>query len=607
MHTINVITPGITIKDGKSNITVWAPNAERVYCRTYDPDKEIALIKQAYGYWNICSEMIGSGQEYHFVVDGKVLPDPASRSQPHGVHGRSAVVDLHFEWTDQHYRCPALREFIIYELHVGTFSPTHDFEGVIARLPYLRDLGITAIEIMPVAQFPGERNWGYDGTFLFAVQHSYGGAEGLQRLVNACHQNGIAVILDVVYNHFGPEGNYLEEYGPYLTDKYKTPWGKAVNYDDAWNNGVRDFICENVRMWLRDFHIDALRLDAVHAIKDFSPVHILQDIRRTVNELMQESGKVHYVIAECDLNDRRFLESLQKNGFALDAQWVDEFHHTLRVAAGEEKKGYYTEFNGVKHLAKAYRDAYVYTGEFSSHRQKFFGSHTEGIPAERFVIFSQNHDQVGNRMLGERSSKLYSPSLQRLLAMAVITSPFVPLIFMGEEWASQKPFLYFISHSDATLIAAVRKGRREEFAYADTASVPDPQNIETFRRSVLDWEERTLLPQTSMHLYYKALIQLRKTDIIPQQIDREAIQVTYSEERETLRIVYPYTERALVCLFNFSSSPQVFQVEEDGDWQKVMDSADPLWGGTGATVYHPDDGALIIPAQSGCLFHITEL
>lgn len=607
MHTFNVITPGITIKDGKSHITVWAPNAERVHCRIYDPDKEIALTKQAYGYWNVCSEMIRTRQEYHFVIDGKTLPDPASRSQPHGVHGRSAVVDLHFEWTDQHYQCPPLREFIIYELHVGTFSSTHDFDGVIARLPYLRDLGITAIEIMPVAQFPGERNWGYDGTFLFAVQHSYGGVDGLQRLVNACHQSGIAVILDVVYNHFGPEGNYLEEYGPYLTDKYKTPWGKAVNYDDVWNNGVRDFICENVRMWLRDFHIDGLRLDAVHAIKDFSPVHILQDIRRTVDELMQKSGKTHYLIAECDLNDRRFLEPLQKNGFALDAQWVDEFHHTLRVAAGEEKKGYYTEFNGVKHLAKAYQDAYVYTGEFSSHRQKFFGSSATGIPAEKFIIFSQNHDQVGNRMLGERSSKLYSPSLQRLLAMAVITSPFVPLIFMGEEWASQKPFLYFISHSDERLIAAVRKGRRAEFAYTDAASVPDPQKTETYHRCVLDWEERILPPQASMRLYYKALIELRKTNIIFQHIEREAIQVNCAEESETLRITYPYANRALVCFFNFSSSPQVFEVQEEGAWQKVMDSADSRWGGTGAAVYDPHNGTLIVPAQSGCLFHITQL
>src|SRR5687768_905399 len=308
---------------------------------------------------------------------------------------------------------------------------------------------------MPVAQFPGKRNWGYDGVYPFAVQNSYGGYKGLQQLVNACHQKGLAVILDVVYNHLGPEGNYFSAYGPYFTEEYKTPWGGAINFDDAWSDGVRNYFIENALMWFRDFHIDALRLDAVHAIKDFGSKHILREIKEQVNILMEQTGKKHYLIAECDLNDTQFIDPLEKRGFGMDAQWIDEFHHALRVTATGEKTGYYSDFSGIEHLAKAYKDAYVYDGQFSPHRFKNFGVKAQDNPGRQFIVFSQNHDQVGNRMLGERSSQLVSYEMQKLMAGAVLVSPYLPMLFMGEEYSESHPFLYFVSHTDPELAEAV--------------------------------------------------------------------------------------------------------------------------------------------------------
>lgn len=298
-------------------------------------------------------------------------PDPASLAQPDGVHGTSQAINIkNFEWTDSQWKNIPLEEYILYEIHTGTFTPQGTFESIEKKLDYLKDLGVNAIEIMPVAQFPGNRNWGYDGVFPFAVQNSYGGANALQQLVNTCHQKSIAVVLDVVYNHLGPEGNYLPQFAPYFTDKYKTPWGSAINFDDAWCDGVRHYFIENALMWFRDFHIDALRLDAVHAIKDFSPVHILQEIRDYVNELEKVTGRNYYLIVESDLNDPRYINPLEECGYGMNAQWIDEFHHALRVTAGGEPTGYYSDFKPVQHLAKAYKDAYVYDGQFSPHRKK---------------------------------------------------------------------------------------------------------------------------------------------------------------------------------------------------------------------------------------------
>lgn len=581
MHRATNKHIGLSIRDKVAHLTVWAPDAKSVTCLLLEANSEIPLVPEDYGYWEMETELLQDGDRYRILIDGEDLPDPASRAQPEGVHGPSAAVDLAYAWTDEQYIPPTQRELIIYELHVGTFSDSHDFQGVIAHLPHLIDLGINAIEVMPVAQYPGERNWGYDGVFPFAVQHHYGGAKGLQALVNACHAAGIAVILDVVYNHFGPEGNYLPKFAPYLTDKYGTPWGKAVNFDDAHNYGVRDFILDNVRMWFEDFHIDGLRMDAVHAIKDFSPTHILQEIRQLTDSIAQTHGKPHYLFVECDLNDRKYLEPLQKNGFAMDGQWLDEFHHALRVAVGEEKTGYYAEFNGVAHLAKAYQSAYVFDGNFSSHRKKFFGSSADGIAGECFIVFSQNHDQVGNRMLGERSTALFDAQKLRLMAMAVILSPFTPMLFMGEEWASKTPFQYFVSHGDKELIAAVRKGRKAEFAdFHAEGETPDPQALSTFNVSVLDWREKESHDGQQFFQYYKALLGLRKTVLASSVWKRDHLNVKLDKDKEVITITITGTEQDYRFILNFSSATKRIDIGAGQQWSVCWNSDDQAWGGT---------------------------
>lgn len=560
--------------DGKVwHIVVWAPLATQVSCRFFGIAVTIPLQRQQYGYWHTETTLVLTGERYKIIVDDQELPDPISLSQPDGVHGASEVLDLSFSWTDQDYRPPAQSDLIIYELHVGTFTTTNDFDGVIEKIPYLKNLGITAIEIMPVAQFPGERNWGYDGVYLSAVQHSYGGAKGLQKLVDACHQAQIAVILDVVYNHLGPEGNYLPYFGPYFTDKYHTPWGDAVNYDDRLSHGMRDLVLNNVRMWFEDFHIDGLRMDAVHAIKDFSAAHILQHIRQETDDIMIRTGKHRFLFVECDLNDRRFLEPLTKNGFGMDAQWLDEFHHALRVSVGEARIGYYEEFNGIAHLAKAYKKGYVFDGCYSSHRQKFFGSNTHGLGADRFIVFCQNHDQVGNRMLGERASTLYSVEKNRLMAFAVLISPYLPLLFMGEEWGTKKSFSYFISHGDPNLVELVRQGRKEEFRdFQSDHDVPDPQAEITFQQAVLNWSE---LGEASnkRHLdYYKALIALRKNNSLLKNVRWENLRVDCQEEKHVLVIHFEEHDQHLVAIMNFSDRTQQVCLPPTKQWTLEFDT-----------------------------------
>ncbi|MGV3585923.1 MAG: malto-oligosyltrehalose trehalohydrolase, partial [Adhaeribacter sp.] len=444
---------------GEAIIRVWAPKAQQVAVALPD-NITLPLQDEEFGYWSAKTYQLEPGDTYQFILDDdKKLPDPASLSQPEGVHGPSQALAIkNFAWTDTAWKNIPLGDYILYELHTGTFTPEGTFAALEEKLDYLIKLGVNAIEIMPVVQFPGSRNWGYDGVFPYAVQDSYGGAAGLQHLVDVCHQKGIAVILDVVYNHLGPEGNYLGEYGHYFTDKYNTPWGPALNFDDAWCDGVRQYFVENLLMWFRDFHIDAVRMDAVHAIKDFSPTHILREMKQLVNQLMQETGRTHYMIVELDLNDTRFINPLEEQGYGMDAQWIDEFHHALRVTATGENTGYYADFSGIQHLAKTYQDAYVYDGQYSPHRNKTFGIKAENNPGEQFIVFSQNHDQVGNRMLGERTSTLTTYEMQKLLAAAVIVSPYLPMLWMGEEYSEPNPFLYFVSHTDPELAEAVRKG-----------------------------------------------------------------------------------------------------------------------------------------------------
>lgn len=570
------------LNDGTAEIKLWAPLLKHAAIRVND-ETAIDLDKQQFGYWGLNTPEIKPGDRYKFVADGKELPDPASLAQPDGVHEASEAIDLHnFDWTDRDWKNPSVEDYIIYELHTGTFSPSANFEGIIEKLDYLLDLGITAIELMPVAQFPGARNWGYDGVFPFAVQNSYGGQAGLRKLINICHGKGLAVVLDVVYNHLGPEGNYLPVYAPYFTEKYKTPWGNAINYDDAWCDGVREYFAENALMWFRDFHIDALRLDAVHAIKDFSPKHILKEIKEKVDHLSKEAGKQYHLLVECDLNDTRYINSTGNDGYGMDAQWTDEFHHALRVAAGQEKNGYYSDFTGISDLAKAYTDAYVYTGQYSAQRFKHFGMQANN-PGNQFIVFSQNHDQVGNRMLGERTSALVSFEMQKLMAAAVMIGPYVPLLFMGEEWSAQTPFLYFVSHSDEELIKAVQKGRKDEFAaFHAEGEAPDPQAEDTFTRSTLNWDELKNERSQAMLGYYKALISLKKTNSVLQSHDRTKLSVEFDEEKNTLRLIRFNEGMQVICLLNFSQKPQPIVLPEKADWQLLLCSADKKWLGPGA-------------------------
>jgi maltooligosyltrehalose trehalohydrolase len=453
--------------------------------------------------------------DYAFSVDGgQPLPDPRSPWQPKGVHGPSRTVDhAAFPWSDGGWRGGTpLSEALIYELHVGTFTPEGTFEAVIDKIPHLLELGVTHVELMPVAEFPGRWGWGYDGVDLFAPHSAYGGPEGLKRLVDSCHGAGLAVILDVVYNHLGPDGNYLGRFGPYFTDRYSTPWGQAVNFDGPHSDQVRDFVTDNACMWLADYHLDGLRLDAIHAIVDTSATHILEEVGRRVHALGERLDRRLVVIAESDLNDPRLVRPLESGGYGLDAAWSDDFHHALHAVLTGERTGYYQDFGSLADLARALESAYVYDGRYSVHRRRRHGRAPEGVPPHRFLGYLQNHDQVGNRPRGERSAALMSPGRLKIGAALVLTAPFVPLLFAGEEWGASTPFLYFTDHQDRELGRAVSEGRRREFASFgwDPEAVPDPQDRQSFLRSRLDWAEVTRPPHSDLIDWHRRLVALRR-------------------------------------------------------------------------------------------------
>ena len=577
---------GINFNDaGKSSVVVWAPERKQIELLITGRKEPVPLVKDDFGYWTVSTTAIRPGDLYTFRIDGKnEFPDPASLFQPRDVHKSSQAVNLKsFKWNDSGWKNFPLQEYIIYELHTGTFTPEGTFAGIESRLDHLIDLGITAIEIMPVAQFPGNRNWGYDGVFPFAVQNTYGGPEGLQQLVDACHRRQLAVILDVVYNHIGPEGNYFKSYGPYFTEKYKTPWGEAINLDDAWCDGVRNYFIENALMWFRDFHIDALRLDAVHALKDFSANHFLRELRQRVNELQQTTGRQHYLIIECDLNDTKYINPEKEGAFGMDSQWIDEFHHALRVTATGERTGYYSDFNGIEHLAKAYTHAYVYDGQFSPHRKKIFGVSAERNPGEQFIVFSQNHDQVGNRMAGERTSVLVSFEMQKLMAGAVMVAPFLPMLFMGEEWSEPNPFLYFISHTDPDLVEAVRKGRKEEFAaFHAQGEPPDPFAETTFQQSKLQWQLTGEKHHGVMLKYYRELISIRKKTPALAIPNRKNIEVICDPAQSKLTVHRWTSTQHVYCYMNFSTKQLSFTLPDDkGIFQVIFNSFAEKWNGPG--------------------------
>jgi maltooligosyltrehalose trehalohydrolase len=510
---------------------VWAPNAERVDVSI--DGGTAAMESTGDGWWEKTLEEAAAGTRYLFPVDGSAgRPDPRSHDQPAGVHGPSQVVDhARFAWTDHGWKGFLLPGSVLYELHLGTFSSEGTFEGVIEKIPHLVALGVDAIELMPVCEFSGSRGWGYDGVDLFAPHSAYGGPEGLKQLVDACHGAGLGVVMDVVYNHLGPAGNYLPEFGPYFSERHNTNWGAALNLDGPHSDEVRRFVIDNALMWLRDYHCDGLRLDAVHAIIDDSSVHILEQLATEVQTLAAHLGRPLWLMPESDLNDPKFVRGIDIGGFGLDASWADEWHHALHACLTGERGGYYEDFGRIAQLAKALKQAWVYDGIWSPHRQRTHGRHPGLLPGNRFVVSTQNHDQVGNRALGERSGALMSQGRLKIAAALLLTSPFIPLLFMGEEWAASTPFQYFTDHPDPELGRAVSEGRRREFAHFgwDPERVPDPQARATFERSKLDWSE----PGTGFHLemleWYSELIALRRR--LPALTDprRDGIEVGYDE------------------------------------------------------------------------------
>ncbi len=538
------------------------------------------MVRQPDGYYSLLFTGISPGTRYRYVLgEDKARPDPASRYQPEGVHGPSEVIDPAFPWTDDAWQNPPLRDYVFYELHAGTFSEAGTLDGAIPRLGYLKDLGVTAIELMPVAQFPGNRNWGYDGVFPFAVQNSYGGPQALKRLVDAAHREGLAVVLDVVYNHLGPEGNYLRDYGPYFTDRYKTPWGEALNFDGPDSDQVRRFFIENALTWVEEFHVDALRLDAIHAIVDASARPFVQELAEAVHR----ASRPAYVIAESDSNDVRVIQSKSCGGMGCDALWNDNFHHALHVMITGERGGYYQDFGSVRDLAAAYNEGFVYSGRYSSFRRRRFGNSAKGAPAERFVVFAQNHDQIGNRAQAERLSSLVDFESLKLSAGSVLLSPYLPLLFMGEEHGETAPFLYFTSHGDPALIEAVRRGRAEEFAaFAWQGEVPDPQSEDTFLRSRLSPTDSLDPLQRLLRDFYRELLRLRKKVPALSHPAMDRCEATPLGE-QTLLVRRWFEVHQAVILLHFSSSPAEIRPLATGEWREILNSAGARWHGPGGT------------------------
>ena len=580
---------GASISNEGVRFRVWAQKASSVSLRIVGQSREISMDPEQKGYFTTFVNGLKSGTRYFYLLNAsQQRPDPVSRSQPEGVHGPSEVIDpSEFEWEDQDWEGIPLEEMIIYEIHIGTFTQQGTFEAVIPFLDYLKeDLGVTTIELMPVGQFPGDRNWGYDGTYLYAPQNSYGGPIGLKSLINACHLRNLAVILDVVYNHPGPEGNYLGDYGPYFTDCYTTPWGPAINYDGPESDEVRKFVVDNALYWVTEYHVDGLRIDAIHGIFDFSARHVLYDVREAIHRQAKKLERHIMVLAESDLNDARIINPPNKGGYGLDAQWNDDFHHSLHALLTKERDGYYQDFGHIDQLVKALQEGFVYSGQYSPFRRRQHGSSSKHLPPSKFIIFSQNHDQVGNRLKGERLSTLVSFEALKLAAGIVLLAPNIPLLFMGEEYGEGAPFLYFVSHSNQELIEVVRKGRREEFAsFGWEGNIPDPQSEKTFLDSKIHLDLYEHGKHKILFELHKTLLKLRKEISSLSHLSKTGTEVKAFEEIPALMIRRRYEKDQVCGLFNFSERPGAVEILiEKGVWQKVFDSSSNEWEGPGSSL-----------------------
>jgi maltooligosyltrehalose trehalohydrolase len=570
---------GASFDGSATTFRVWAPRPRRIALELLDPaPRLVPLAPVAEGLFETRRDDVLPGTRYWYVLDGeRRRPDPAARAQPAGVHGPSQVVDPSFAWQHPRRRW-RMAELVLHELHIGTFTTAGTFDAAAAHLDALVDLGITAVEIMPVASFSGARNWGYDGVGWFAPQASYVGPDGLRRLVDACHGRGLAVILDVVYNHFGPEGCYVSEFAPWFTARHKTPWGDAIDYDGEHAAMVRAHVLDNVRQWLRDYRVDGLRLDAVHAIVDDSPRHIVADIARVCHE------EQALAIAESDLGEARVISGRDVGGWDCDAQWSDDFHHALHAVVTGERKGYYGDFGALAQLARALGEGYVYQGQHSAFRGRPFGTPSAHLPGERFVICAQNHDQVGNRAVGERLSQL-APGSVHAVAATLLLAPAVPLLFMGEEHGEPAPFLYFTDHQDAALGEAVRVGRRREFPEWDPGEVPDPQAPETHARSRIDHALGHREPHAGLRRFYRALLRLRRQR--PELVALDRARFTAFADEDQGSLVYlrrgEASDTAVAVSLRGRAVVTSLPPSPHGRWRIALDAGAPDFAGPGGT------------------------
>ncbi|MBD3169108.1 MAG: malto-oligosyltrehalose trehalohydrolase [candidate division Zixibacteria bacterium] len=594
------------LPDGSTEFNVWAPKAKKVELELINPAKKnLPMNKGEFGYWSLRISEHPGEIEYYYRLNGEVSrPDPASHCQPFGVHKQSKTVNHEgYRWNDVDWKNIPLEEMTIYELHVGAFTSEGTFEAVIPRLDDLKELGINTISIMPVSQFPGKRNWGYDGVHPFAVQDSYGGPEGLKKLVDAAHSAGIAVMLDVVYNHLGPEGNYLHEFAPYFTEKYQTPWGWAINYDDADSGGVRNFFIRNALFWFEKYHIDGLRLDAIHGIFDFGAKHFLRELAEAVDKLFEDTGKRYYLIAESNLNDRQVITPLAERGMGMDSQWSDDFHHAVHTLLTGERDGYYEDFGKIEHLVKAFKEGYVYDWRYSPYRKRMHGSYGGDLPGENFVISTQTHDQVGNRLMGERLSSLVSYEALKLAAVSLMLAPDIPMLYMGEEYAEEAPFLYFVSHGDENLIRAVREGRKKEFEdFKWKTEPPDPQSAETFLKSKLNWELRNDGKHRKMLELYTTLLKHRKHLPALSNLDREALEVHGDEHNRLVRLKRKHRAGDVFAIMNYSNDKQRLEkLDIESECRKLLYTAEVKWNGSAedlAEKITPDQSITIAPLSA---------
>jgi maltooligosyltrehalose trehalohydrolase len=578
---------GADFQYGTCRFIVWAPNQSRLKLVLPEENQHFSMVKSAGGYWTHTIDGIEAGTRYLYELDDKPqVPDPASHYQPEGVFGASQVIDHDaFCWNDHRWRGFDLKDLIFYELHVGTFTPEGTLKAVQGRIKELHELGITAVELMPITQFSGIRNWGYDSVFPYAVHNSYGKPDDLKALVNECHNQGVALFMDCVYNHLGPEGNCLNNYGPYFPNTRIGRWGASVNLDGSQNEGVRNYFLENILHWLSRYNLDGIRLDSVLSMHDKSPHHFLAELNKKSQDYAKTANKKSYLIAESGYNISQVLTPLEKGGFGFDAQWLDDLQHAVFALLTGEREGYYGNYGNIQDLAETLTDGFVFVGAGSNYKRKRPGESYSCIPAEQFIVFSQNHDQVGNRLLGDRLIALSGVEVAKLAAGVILLSPYVPLLFMGEEYGETAPFQFFVDYQNRELAETVRAGRKKEFAFFHWQDeVPDPQSIETFEKSKLNWQIRNTEQGQKILSYYRALIKLRRNYPIFHPQTKRQIKSLHTEDN-VLFVHKQDNNTEAVIIANCAKTPVYYDFPfEGGTYIKVLDSSDFAYAGLGSSL-----------------------